>query len=177
MPRKSCARVCSRWIAASTRRRRPSACPTSSRCAASSCRRRCASSIPPLGNEFIGLIKTTSLASIIGFSDLLRNAQDIYYGNAEVIELLMVAGVLVSRRRLDALGRPSHTGTPLRPRIKQRRKEVTSHLVSAVKVGKSLRRRPSPGGRHIGRQIRRGRLHHRPFWLGQDDIPAMHQPA
>jgi polar amino acid transport system permease protein len=47
--------------------------------------------VPPLGNEFIALIKTTSLASIIGFSDVLRNAQDIYYGNAKVIELLMVA--------------------------------------------------------------------------------------
>jgi polar amino acid transport system permease protein len=48
--------------------------------------------IPPLGNEFIGLLKTSSLASIIGFSDLLRNAQDVYYNNAKVIELLMVAG-------------------------------------------------------------------------------------
>ena len=47
--------------------------------------------VPPLGNEFIALIKTTSLASIIGFSDLLRNAQDIYYNSAQVIELLMVA--------------------------------------------------------------------------------------
>jgi polar amino acid transport system permease protein len=48
--------------------------------------------IPPLGNEFIGLLKTSSLASIIGFSDILRNAQDIYYENAKVVELLMVAG-------------------------------------------------------------------------------------
>jgi polar amino acid transport system permease protein len=47
--------------------------------------------VPPLGNEFIGLLKITSLASIIGFSDILRNAQDIYYTNAKVIELLMVA--------------------------------------------------------------------------------------
>lgn len=47
--------------------------------------------VPPLGNEFIALIKFTSLASIIGFSDVLRNAQDIYYVNAKVIELLMVA--------------------------------------------------------------------------------------
>ena len=48
--------------------------------------------IPPLGNNFIGLLKTSSLASIIGFSDLLRNAQDVYYVNTRVIELLMVAG-------------------------------------------------------------------------------------
>jgi len=49
--------------------------------------------IPPLGNNFIGLLKTSSLASIIGFSDVLRNAQDIYYENTRVIELLLVAGV------------------------------------------------------------------------------------
>ncbi len=48
--------------------------------------------IPPLGNEFIGLLKTSSLASIIGFSDLLRNVQDIYYNSGKVIELLMIAG-------------------------------------------------------------------------------------
>lgn len=49
--------------------------------------------VPPLGNEFIALTKTTSLASIIGFGDLLRAAQDIYYNNTRVIELLMVAAV------------------------------------------------------------------------------------
>jgi polar amino acid transport system permease protein len=48
--------------------------------------------IPPLGNEFIGLLKTSSLASIIGFSDLLRSSQDLYYDSGKVIELLMVAG-------------------------------------------------------------------------------------
>jgi polar amino acid transport system permease protein len=47
--------------------------------------------VPPLGNEFISLIKTTSLASIIGFNDILRNVQDVYYTNARVVELLMVA--------------------------------------------------------------------------------------
>lgn len=47
--------------------------------------------IPPLGNEFIGMIKLTSLASIIQFSDILHNAQNIYYANSRVIELLLVA--------------------------------------------------------------------------------------
>jgi polar amino acid transport system permease protein len=49
--------------------------------------------VPPLGNEFIGLTKTSSLASIIGFEDLLRSVQDIYFENTKVIELLMVAAV------------------------------------------------------------------------------------
>jgi len=47
--------------------------------------------IPPLGNEFIGMVKATSLASVIQFSELLHNAQNIYYANSRVIELLMVA--------------------------------------------------------------------------------------
>lgn len=49
--------------------------------------------IPPVGNEFIGMIKTTSLASMIQYSELLHNAQNIYYANARVMELLFVAGI------------------------------------------------------------------------------------
>jgi polar amino acid transport system permease protein len=49
--------------------------------------------IPPLGNEFIGMIKLTSLASVIQYAEVLHNAQNIYYANARVIELLIVAGL------------------------------------------------------------------------------------
>lgn len=48
--------------------------------------------LPPLGNEFIGLVKTTSLASVIGTRELLRSAEDIYFDNTRVMELLFVAG-------------------------------------------------------------------------------------
>jgi polar amino acid transport system permease protein len=48
--------------------------------------------IPPLGNEFILLVKTTSLASVIQFSEVMYNAGSIYYANARVVELLFVAG-------------------------------------------------------------------------------------
>ncbi|MCB8879875.1 amino acid ABC transporter permease [Acidisoma cellulosilytica] len=48
--------------------------------------------IPPLGNEFIGMIKTTSLASVIQYPEILHNAENIYYANSRVIELLIVAG-------------------------------------------------------------------------------------
>ncbi|MBE9606904.1 amino acid ABC transporter permease [Acetobacteraceae bacterium H6797] len=47
--------------------------------------------IPPVGNEFIGMVKATSLASVIQYSEILHNAQNIYYANSRVIELLMVA--------------------------------------------------------------------------------------
>ncbi len=49
--------------------------------------------IPPLGNEFIGMIKLTSLASVIQYSEVLHNAENIYYANSRVIELLIVAGI------------------------------------------------------------------------------------
>lgn len=49
--------------------------------------------VPPIGNELIGMVKLTSLASVIQFSEILHNAQNIYYANARVIELLIVAAV------------------------------------------------------------------------------------
>lgn len=49
--------------------------------------------VPPLGNEFIGLLKTSALASIIGFGELLGSAQDIYYTNTKIMEMLFVATI------------------------------------------------------------------------------------
>jgi polar amino acid transport system permease protein len=49
--------------------------------------------VPPLGNQFIALIKTTSLASVIQYAELLHNAENIYYANAKVMELLIVAAI------------------------------------------------------------------------------------
>jgi polar amino acid transport system permease protein len=49
--------------------------------------------IPPLGNEFISMVKATSLASVIQYQELLHNAENIYYANSRVIELLIVAGL------------------------------------------------------------------------------------
>lgn len=49
--------------------------------------------IPPVGNEVISMIKLTSVASVIQFSEILHNAQTIYFANARVIELLIVATI------------------------------------------------------------------------------------
>lgn len=49
--------------------------------------------IPPIGNEFVGMIKLTSLASVIQYAEMLHSAQNIYYANTRVIELLIVAGL------------------------------------------------------------------------------------
>lgn len=47
--------------------------------------------IPPIGNEFIGMTKNTSLASVIGFGEMLFVMQSIYFYNFKVIEMLMVS--------------------------------------------------------------------------------------
>ncbi|MDB5360769.1 MAG: polar amino acid transporter, inner rane subunit [Rhodospirillales bacterium] len=49
--------------------------------------------IPPIGNEFISMVKLTSLASVIQYAEILHNAENIYYANARVIELLIVAAI------------------------------------------------------------------------------------
>jgi polar amino acid transport system permease protein len=47
--------------------------------------------LPPMGNELIGLLKWTSLASVIAVSELMQQASLIYSRNFQVIPLLLVA--------------------------------------------------------------------------------------
>ncbi|MDE4598719.1 amino acid ABC transporter permease [Sinorhizobium meliloti] len=47
--------------------------------------------VPPVGSEVIGMVKLTSLASVIQYSEILHNAQIIYFANTRVLELLLVA--------------------------------------------------------------------------------------
>lgn len=47
--------------------------------------------IPPTGNQLIGMLKTTSLVSVIALQDLLYSAQLIYTANFQTIPLLIVA--------------------------------------------------------------------------------------
>jgi polar amino acid transport system permease protein len=47
--------------------------------------------IPPIGNQTISMLKTTSLVSVVAAQDLLTRAQNIYAKNFLVIELLFVA--------------------------------------------------------------------------------------
>ena len=43
--------------------------------------------------QSIGMVKLTSLASVIQYSEVLRSVGDVYYANSRVIELLIVAGI------------------------------------------------------------------------------------
>jgi len=47
--------------------------------------------LPPIGNEFISMVKLTSLASAIQFTEILHSAQNIYFVSGKVMELLFVA--------------------------------------------------------------------------------------
>lgn len=49
--------------------------------------------IPPTGNQFIGLLKASSLVSAIGGGDLLTHVQYLYGENFLVIPMLMVATI------------------------------------------------------------------------------------
>ena len=49
--------------------------------------------IPPTGNEVIGMLKYTSLASVISVTELLQSSQNIYQRNFETIPLLVVASI------------------------------------------------------------------------------------
>lgn len=49
--------------------------------------------IPPTGNQLIGMLKTTSLVSVISTPDLLYSVQAIYGRTFETIPLLLVASI------------------------------------------------------------------------------------
>jgi polar amino acid transport system permease protein len=49
--------------------------------------------VPPTGNEFISMLKTTSLASAITYGELLRRASDIYSTNLQVVPLLVAVSI------------------------------------------------------------------------------------
>lgn len=49
--------------------------------------------LPPIGNEVIGMVKLTSLASVIQYTEVVYAAENIYYVNNYVIELLIVAAI------------------------------------------------------------------------------------
>ena len=80
--------------------------------------------IPPLGNNFNGLLKTSSLASVISLEELLRRSQMLIQLEFKVLEIFVVAAcyylVLISlwgvvQRRLEARFGRGYS-TPVGPR-------------------------------------------------------------
>jgi len=49
--------------------------------------------VPPTGNQVIGMLKYSSLASVVALPELMESAEDIYSRNFETIPLLIVASL------------------------------------------------------------------------------------
>jgi len=49
--------------------------------------------IPPTGNEFINMLKTSSLAYAVQFGELLLSAQNVFSNNLKVVELLFTVSM------------------------------------------------------------------------------------
>jgi polar amino acid transport system permease protein len=49
--------------------------------------------VPPTGNEFISMLKTTSMAEVVAYGELLRRASDIYASNLKPVPLLVVVSI------------------------------------------------------------------------------------
>ncbi|WP_432074893.1 ABC transporter permease subunit, partial [Streptomyces wuyuanensis] len=49
--------------------------------------------VPPTGNEFINLLKTSSLVSAVQYTDLLRAATNIGSTSFAIMEMLIVASI------------------------------------------------------------------------------------
>ncbi|KFC64536.1 putative ABC transporter, permease [Devosia sp. LC5] len=49
--------------------------------------------VPPLGNQFLGMLKTSSLASVISMEELLRSAQQLAQIEFRVLEVYFVAAI------------------------------------------------------------------------------------
>lgn len=96
--------------------------------------------VPPLGNEFIALLKYSSLAFTISYFELLDAATRIYTANFRVIELLFTASIWyialttvfsflqmwLERRLGKGRGQPISTVTRLRRNLSLRRVQVVA---------------------------------------------------
>ncbi len=49
--------------------------------------------VPPTGNQVIGMLKYTSIASVVSLQELMHSVEDIYNRNFETIPLLIVAAL------------------------------------------------------------------------------------
>jgi polar amino acid transport system permease protein len=49
--------------------------------------------IPPTGNEFISMLKLSSLATVVTYPELLRRASDLYTQNLLILELLFTISI------------------------------------------------------------------------------------
>lgn len=100
--------------------------------------------IPPLGNQFLGMLKTSSLASVISMEELLRHAQELAQIQFRVLEVYSVAAIYylamtsvwgLVQRRIEY-----HYDRPFDGRIDERAEERAEKLAEKQAEKQSLAR-------------------------------------
>ena len=158
--------------------------------------------IPPLLNDFIALMKDTSLVSVIALVEVVQAGRDIqaktFNSSALTLGALLFLIVTIPLARLvDWLiareqrktrrgGEPQHAGPPSAAGRRSRDDRDTVEADAGVTDGpmlelegrpQELRQARGPARRRPRRRAGRGRLRARPERLGQVDAAALHQPA
>jgi polar amino acid transport system permease protein len=96
--------------------------------------------VPPLGNQFLGMLKTSSLASAISMEELLRHAQELAQVEFRVLEIYSVAAIyylimttawgFVQRRIERHYDRPFEASGPLRAALAPTQAEAMAETVA-----------------------------------------------
>jgi polar amino acid transport system permease protein len=93
--------------------------------------------LPPTGNEFISMLKNSSLCLVISLVELLNSARSIYVTNFKVLELLAVASIwyLVMTTVFSIL--QAEMEARLAVGVRERRRTLFSRMTEAFGPGRS----------------------------------------
>ena len=148
--------------------------------------------VPPLGNEFITMLKQTSLLSVIGVTELFRTSSDINSADFKTFEIFFVAAIwyliltavwTLLQNRIEA--RLARSDRAVGGRRAAGRRSTGSHGWGGERAGRSSRRSTSQkwfGPLHVLRTVsltvhaEGGGGDHRPVRLGKEHVPALPQP-
>ena len=127
--------------------------------------------IPPTGNQTIGMLKYTSLASVVAVAELLQSAQAIYNRTFETIPLLIVASLwYLILTTVLSIGRTTSSVTT-------REEHERDYSDGPCRPGAQALWRDTGVARRVAeRPARRGDVPARSVRLGQEHLPALHQP-
>ena len=99
--------------------------------------------IPPTGNEVISMLKNTSLASVVAYTELLYSVQLIYAVNFKQIPLLIVASIWYLADDERPLRRPVLHRAPLRARVQPGGADVDAGALAQLRRGAASGDEPS----------------------------------
>ena len=152
--------------------------------------------VPPLGNEFNNMLKTTSLVFTIGVYEMFADAEIGYSNTFQPVEFFVAVAfwylVLTTiwsvhpgldraqarreRARRRAHASASGSSRPGRVPAGACVQTMSDVVMEAVDVHKRFGRLEVLKGVSLDVAEGRDRLHHRPVRLRQDDVHPLHQP-